>query len=288
MAAAEAELLLDGLTFAESPRWHDGRLWFADIFAGRVMAVDEDGNAEVIVEFTEGERPCGLGFLPDGRPLIVDMSRPRILLLDRPGVVSVHADLTELAVGGLNDMLVDGTGRAYVGSMGTHSAREPRPVDADGNVILVEPDGSARVVAEGLDAPNGACLIDDGRTYVVAEFPAARLTAFDRAADGSLGGRRLWADLTPGSADGICADAANGIWTASPRQFACRRVAEGGEVTRVAAFGDKMPLACCLGGRDGRTLFVLSAVGGEERIAARTCTSVIETVRVDVGAFRSV
>lgn len=272
--------LLDGLHFAESPRWHDGRLWFSDIFGGRVMAVDESGQAETIVAFEGGERPCGLGFLPDGRLLVVDMSYPAVLRLDGPGDITVHADLSALAVGGLNDMIVDAEGRAYVGAMGTHGAREPRPLQGDGNIILVEPDGTARIVAEGLDAPNGPCLLDDGARYVVAEFPASRLTCFDRAADGSLHNGRLWADLSPGSADGIAADQDGGIWTASPRQFQCRRVVEGGEVTDTVTVVDKMPLACAVGGADGRTLFILSAVGGEARIIARTCTSVIDTVRL--------
>lgn len=222
--------LLDGLRFAESPRWRDGRLWFSDIFANRVMTVDESGRAEVVVEFTQGERPSGLGFLPDGRLLIVNLSAPTILRLEPTGEVVVHADLSELAVGGLNDMVVDDQARAYVGSMGTHTNAETRPVDADGVVILVEADGRARVVAEHLDAPNGPALLDGGGTYVVAEFPAQRLTAYDRGADGSLSARRTWADLAPGSADGIAADPAGGIWCASPWTFEVRRVFEGGAV----------------------------------------------------------
>ncbi|PSM39023.1 gluconolaconase [Streptomyces dioscori] len=272
--------LLDGLTFAESPRWRDGRLWFSDIFAHRVMTVDESGRAEVVVEFTGGERPSGLGFLPDGRLLIVNLSEPNILRLDTTGEVVVHADLSELAVGGLNDMVVDDQGRAYVGSMGTHSNAEKRPVDADGVVILVEADGRARVVAERLDAPNGPAFLDGGDTYVVAEFPAQRLTAYDRGVDGSLSARRTWADLAPAGADGISVDPAEGIWCASPWTSDVRRVLEGGAVADVVGFGDRMPLACAVGGHDGRTLFVLSCVGGAEAIAARTCTSVIETVRL--------
>ncbi|MFI5953902.1 SMP-30/gluconolactonase/LRE family protein [Cryptosporangium sp. NPDC051539] len=266
--------LLDGLRFAESPRWRGDRLWFSDIFADRVMTVDGSGRAEVVVDVA---RPSGLGFLPDGRLLIVTLAEPSVLRLEPTGDVVVHADLSGLAVGGLNDMVVDAQGRAYVGSMGTHASTAPRPVDADGVVILVEPDGRARVVADRLDAPNGPVLLDDGRTYVVAEFPAQRLTAFDRAPDGSLSGRRLWADLAPASADGIAADPAGGIWCASPWTSDCRRVVEGGEVVDVVDFSGRMPLACAVG---GGTLFVLSCLGGAEAIAARTCTSVIETVRL--------
>ncbi|MFE0358917.1 SMP-30/gluconolactonase/LRE family protein [Streptomyces nigra] len=278
MSTGRPQPLLDGLRFAESPRWREGRLWFSDIFANRVMTVDESGRTEVVVEFTQGERPSGLGFLPDGRLLIVNLSAPTVLRLEPTGEVVVHAELSELAKGGLNDMIVDDEGRAYVGSMGTHANAEPRPVDADGVVILVEADGRARVVAERLDAPNGPAFLDEGRTYVVAEFPAQRLTAYDRAPDGSLSGRRTWADLAPGSADGIAVAPAGGIWCASPWTYDVRRVLEGGVVADVVPTEDRMPLACAVGGDDGRTLFVLSCVGGAEAIAARTCTSVIETV----------
>ncbi|GAA1857595.1 SMP-30/gluconolactonase/LRE family protein [Pseudonocardia ailaonensis] len=276
--------LLDGLRFAEGPRWREDRLWFSDIFANRVMTVDEAGRAEVVVELPDGGRPSGLGFLPDGRLLLVNLAEPTVLRLEPSGELVVHADLGDLAVGGLNDMLVDDLGRAYVGSMGTHKNSEPRPLDGDGVIILVEPDGAARVVADRLDAPNGPALIADGTTYVVAEFPSNRLTAYDRSADGSLGARRVWADLEPASADGIWADSEGAIWTASPWTRECRRITEGGKVTDVIDVGDKMPLACALGGADGRTLFVLSLIGDTQAVLDRTCTSVIETARVDVPA----
>lgn len=280
MSRRTTKLLLDGLNFAESPRWHDGRLWFSDIFADKVMAVDEFGRAEVVVELTDGRRPSGLGFLPDGRLLIVNLNKPEILRLEHDGELVVHADVSALAVGGLNDMLVDGEGRAYVGSMGTHKSSEPRPVDGDGVIILVEPEGAARVVANGLDAPNGPALLDSGRTYVVAEFPAKRLTAYDRSPDGMLANRRTWAELAPGSADGIAAHAEGGVWCASPLTYDCRLVVDGGEVVDVVDLVDRMPLACAIGGDDGRTLFILSCLGGAEAIVARTCTSVIEVVRL--------
>jgi sugar lactone lactonase YvrE len=278
--AGDRQLLLDGLKFAESPRWREDRLWFSDIFADRIMTVDESGHAEVVVEFTDGSRPSGLGFLPDGRLLIVDLHQPRILRRELSGQVVVHADVSDLAIGGLNDMIVDDEGRAYVGTLGTHKNSEPRPLDADGVVILVEPDGSARVLADQLDSPNGPAFLDDGRTFVISEFPANRLAAFDRAPDGSLSNRRVWAELPEGGADGIGVAPAGGIWCATPWTYDCRLVLEGGEIAEVVSFGEGMPLACTVGGKDGRTLFVLSCLGGAEAIGARTCTSVIETVRL--------
>ncbi|WGY00365.1 SMP-30/gluconolactonase/LRE family protein [Nocardioides sp. QY071] len=281
MRDCETTLLVQGLHFAEAPRWHDGRLWLSDIFGRRVLTVEESGEVATVAELPDA-LPCGLGFLPDGTPLVVNMQRPEILALG-PSGPRVHADVSHLAVGGLNDMVVDDRGRAYVGSMGTHGALVPRPVAADGVVILVEPDGSARVVADEMDAPNGPCLLPDGG-YVVAEFPASRLVGFTRAPDGSLADRTVWADLHPASADGIAADGAGAIWTASPRDHECRRVLRGGEVSDRIPVGDAMPLACALGGSDGHTLFILAALGGEEAIKERTCRSVVLTARVAVGA----
>jgi sugar lactone lactonase YvrE len=276
--------LLDGLRFAESPRWRDGRLWFSDIFARRVLAVDESGASEVVAEFGEETMPAGLGFLPDGRPLIADMARPRLLRREPDGRVSVHADLTDLAVGPLNDMVVDRLGRAYVGASGIDEFAAPRPLTGTGSIIRVDPDGSARIVAPEMDAPNGPVFLGDGRTYVVASLPAQELTAFDVAADGSLSGRRVWADLAPAGADGITADAEGAIWVCAPLQHELRRVREGGEVTDVVPVPDMMPIAPCLGGADGRTLFVCGVTSDPATLADMTSESVIATLRVDVPA----
>jgi sugar lactone lactonase YvrE len=277
-------LLLDGLRFAECPRWRSGRLWFSDIFARRVMTVDSSGHAEVVVQLGDADLPAGLGFLPDGRLLIANLARPVILRVEADGTVSTHADLADLAVGPLNDMVVDRLGRAYVGASGTDEITAPRPLTGTGSIIRVDPDGSARIVAQEMDAPNGPAITPDGKQYVVASFPARELTGFDLAADGSLSNRRVWADLSPASADGISVDARSGVWTCAPRQRECRRVIEGGDVTDVIAVPGKMPVAPCLGGDDGRTLFILSVTTSEQSIANMTCESVIETVRVEVPA----
>ncbi len=279
------EPVLDGLGFAECPRWHDGKLWFSDIFNHRVMTVDEHGNAEIVVELPEDDLPAGLGFLPDGRLLIANLAKPNVLRLDGPGRVSVHADVAHLAVGILNDMAVDGNGRAYVGSMGTDELDVPRPVTGTGNIICIEPDGSSRIVAAEMDQPNGPAISVDDRQYVVASFPSGILTGFDRNPDGSLSNRRVWADLRPFTADGICIDAANGVWTCSPLDGLVRRVLEGGEVTDeidVRGDSDKIPLVPCLGGHDGRTLFILSVLGGVEAIATHSTDAIVEKTRVEV------
>lgn len=278
------QLLLDGLRFAECPRWHRGKLWFSDIYARRVMTVSPSGAAEVVLQLGDDDLPAGLGFLPDGRLLVANLARPVILRLEADGTVSTHADLSDIAVGPLNDMVVDAAGRAYVGASGTDELTAPRPIVGTGSIIRVDPDGSARIVAPEMDSPNGPAITADGKQYVVASLPARELTGFDIAADGSLSGRRVWADLQPAAPDGITVDAENGVWFCAPLQQELRRVLEGGEVTHVIPLPDRLPIVPCLGGDDGRTLFVLSVTTDASTIADMTCESIIESVRVDVPA----
>jgi len=272
----KTELLVDSLAFPESPRWHDGRLWFSDMYARQVMSVTGDGKAEV--EFAVEQQPSGLGWLPDGRMLVVSMHDRRLLRHDGHGL-SVAAELGELAHHDCNDMVVDRQGRAYIGNFGfDFLARAPTKPTV---LILVAPNGEKRVVAEDLLFPNGCVITPDGNTLVVAESFARRLTAFTIMPDGSLTGRRVWAQLEGASADGICLDAAGAVWVASPVSAEILRVLEGGAITHripVATQG----IACMLGGSDRKTLFVLSAplAGAKECLARRLGR--IETVRVEV------
>ncbi|HEB90879.1 MAG TPA: hypothetical protein ENI85_14995 [Deltaproteobacteria bacterium] len=248
------EVLLDGLRFPEGPRWHEDRLWFSDMHAGRVMAVGMDGIAETIVE-VEAE-PSGLGWLPDGRLLVVSMQDRRLLRLDPKGLTEV-ADLSGLASFHCNDMVVDSRGHAYVGNFGFDLHAGDDPIGA--NLILVRPDGEAEVAAADLLFPNGMVITPDGRTLIVGESFGARLTAFDLAQDGRLSRRRVWAQLEGFVPDGICLDAEGAIWVASPvGQGGVARVREGGEVIdRIAV--EHEAFACMLGGPDRRTLFICTS-----------------------------
>jgi sugar lactone lactonase YvrE len=274
------ERVVDGLAFAESPRWHDGRLWFSDMHAERVMAVDPHGRAQTIVAVPG--RPSGLGWLPDGRLLVVSMHRRCLQRLDPAGLVDV-ADLSPHCGGDANDMVVDERGRAYVGNVGfdledaTELARAPAT-----NLVRVDPDGSVRVVATDVHSPNGVAITGDGRTLVVGESAAARLCAWDVAEDGSLSNRRVFAALEGGAVpDGICLDAEGAAWVASPTTREFVRVLEGGRVTERISTGERLAIACALGDADRRTLFLVSAVTwGPEAIRLRA--SRIDRVEVDV------
>jgi sugar lactone lactonase YvrE len=250
---AEFKVLLDGLMFTEGPRWHDGKLFFSDMHAHKVMSVDLEGKAQTVVEVPTW--PSGLGWLPDGRMLIVSMTDRKVLRLDPDGL-KTHADLDTLASFYCNDMVVDGKGRAYVGNFGYDllSGAPQKPAE----LILVNPDGSARVAADGFDFPNGTVISPDGKTLVVGESMGHRLTAFNIQADGSLTNRRPFADLGEAVPDGIALDAEGAIWVASPMSKELLRVRDGGAVAERLKF-DTMPIACALGGADRRTLFMLTS-----------------------------
>ena len=249
----KSEVLLDGLFFPEGPRWHDGKLWFSDMLGLYVMTVDVSGGAEKIIE-VKGS-PSGLGWLPDGRLLVVSMRDRRLLRLDSDGLFEV-ADLNHLASFHCNDMVVDELGRSYIGNFGfDFAAKEPvKPAE----MVLVTPAGHARIVAEDLLFPNGTIITPDGRTLIVAETYGNRLTAFDRDQDGSLTNRRIWANLEGTFPDGICLDAEGAIWIAARFPGEVIRVTEGGRITHRAKVSTQ-PYACMLGGDDRRTLFVCTA-----------------------------
>ncbi|HTO51820.1 MAG TPA: SMP-30/gluconolactonase/LRE family protein [Myxococcota bacterium] len=269
--------ILDGLCFPEGPRWHDGRFWFSDMHAKRVIRLGADGRAETVVEVPE--RPSGLGWLPDGRLLVVSMHDRRLLRLD-PGGLARVADLGHIAAFHTNDMVVDRQGRAYVGNFGFDLVGgAPQQTTS---LARVDPDGSVHVAATELMFPNGMVITPDERTLVVGESFAARLTAFDVARDGALSNRRVFAALEGGAIpDGIALDAEGAIWVASPTTGECLRVHEGGRVSRRVR-GAALAYACALGGTDRRTLYVCTAETHDPDECVAKRTGRIETVRVDV------
>jgi len=247
----ETTTLLSGLAIGESPRWHEGRLWFAHWGTGEIVAVDLDGDSEVV-----GQGPPGLGWsidwLPDGRLLVTGEA----LMRREPGGSMVpHADPSGLGVDGFNEIVVDGRGNVYVNGGCDFDPGAGKP---PGIIALVAADGSVRQVADGIAFPNGMAVTPDNSTLIVAESFAARLTAFDIAGDGTLSNRRVWADGV--GPDGICIDAGGAVWTGvgSFGENVVGRVRDGGEVLERVRL-DMPCFACMLGGEDRRTLFMLVA-----------------------------
>jgi sugar lactone lactonase YvrE len=251
---AGLRVLVDGLSFGESPRWHGDRLWFCDWGAERLMTVDLDGQSEVIASVPSF--PFCIDWLPDGRLLIVSARRRAIVTLDDDGTLATFADLSGLSANPPNnEIVVDGAGHIYVDGGGFDlMAGEP---PAPGMIALVTPDGRARPVADDIHFGNGMAVTPDNATLIVAESHGCRLTAFDIAGDGSLSHRRVWADLGEDPPDGICVDAEGAVWYADVPHGHCVRVREGGEVLQTVDV-DRGCFACMLGGPDGRTLFVVA------------------------------
>jgi sugar lactone lactonase YvrE len=246
---SEPRVILTDLAYVESPRWHDGRLWFAHWGTDEIVAVDLDGKGEVV-----GHGPGGLGWsidwLPDGRLITTGEG---LFRHEPDGSVVPHADLSNLA-GDWNELVVDGRGNAYT------NGRLFGPAEADppGIIALVTPDGRAREAGEGLAFPNGMVVTPDNRTLIVAESYAELLTAYDIADDGTLSRRRVWASTPGDHPDGICLDADGAVWYADVGNRHCARVREGGEMLATIEL-DRGGFACMLGGRDGRTLFIVAA-----------------------------
>ena len=249
---SEVQTLLTGLAFGESPRWHDGRLWFSNWVAQEIVAVDVEGKSEVIARMPSF--PFSIDWLPDGRLLVV-WGREGLLRREPDGSLVTHVDLSGLARG-WNEIVEDGRGNAYINSGGFDLLAGE--AFAPGIVALVTPDGSARQVADGIAFPNGMAVTADNSTLIVAESYAKRLTAFDIEASGSLSNRRVWADLGDGVPDGICVDAEGAVWYGDVPNKRCVRVREGGEVLQTIEL-DRGCFACMLGGVDNRTLFMMVA-----------------------------
>lgn len=280
--AFKTEVLADGFEFLEGPRWRDGRLWVSDFFAGQVFTLDADGRVETVVEVPG--QPSGLGFLPDGTPLIVSMKERRVLRLEN-GELVCHAELGSLVTGDANDMVVDAQGRAYVGNLGfdLFGGADFR----NANMVMVTPGGEARVVAEELEFPNGCVILPGGEVLVVAETFGHCLTAFDIAPDGTLSKRREFASLGDYGPDGICLDREGAIWVSAFDHGEFLRVLEGGTITHRIDVGDRHAVACQLGGSDGRTLFCLTCESAWEEICAGKSRARVEVATVDVAGAGS-
>jgi sugar lactone lactonase YvrE len=288
----DVSVVLEGYSYTECPRWHDARLWFADFYTHQVLSAEADGS-DVRVEAEVPQQPSGIGWLPDGRMLVVSMRDRLLLRREESGDLVRHADLAPYVTGHPNDMVVDEQGRAYVGNFG-FDLMAGAPI-APAALLRVDPDGSVTVVAEDLLFPNGSVITPDG-TLIVSETFGNRLAAFDVAADGALSGRRDWASFgdVPATADigealpqlavapdGMCLDADGAVWLADALNGRALRVREGGEILDEVV-ADSGVFACMLGGDDGRTLFLSAAPDFDEHARSAAREARVLAVRVDV------
>ena len=274
------KVAFDGGRYFEGPRWHAGRLWFVDCMARTLLSLGSAGDCQQHATFAD-DTPCGLGILPDGNLIVLTMFRKRLLKY-AGGELSLYADLSKIATGTIDDMIVDGLGRCYVGDLG-FDLPPPANRGAVGRIILVMPDGEMRVVAEGLRFPNGIAVSADHRRLVVAEMDGECLADFKIEADGGLSSCRQFGRIK--DPDGICLDGDEAVWVASFTEDAFIRIdREGVEQQRIEVPG-RRAIACVLGGEGRRTLFCLSAATSPEELRQRKSSARIDIIDVrDSGA----
>ena len=256
---SKTKIFLEGIVWGEGLRWHDDRLWLSDIYGKKVLRAGMDGCAETACEVPA--MPSGLGFLPDGRLLIV-AGDGKVLRQDGDTLTEV-ADLCKLAVAS-NDMVVDKRGNAYIGSYG-YDIRTYKGGPAEGWITLVKPDGEMTVAGRGMMCPNGLVVTPDGKTLIAADTLAKQLVAYTIEEDGSLSERHVWAEMTAGP-DGIGLDAEGAVWAATPHAGEVVRVQEGGKVLARVPCQDT-PLCCALGGPERKTLFIVTVPVGNDLTA---------------------
>ncbi len=261
--------LADGFCFGEGPRWFEGLLWFSDMLGAAVHTCDWRGSLTTLP--LPGHSPSGLGFRPDGSLLIVSTEDKQVLRYDGETVAPV-ADLSDLAPASLGDMVIDDLGRAYIGSQAVEG----------GIIVRLDTDDSATVVATDLDFPNGMVITEDRGTLIVAESIGRRLTAYSITEDGGLTDRRPFADNLDGPPDGIALDAHGGVWVAMTLAHQFERITEGGEVTDRIDLGDRVAIACALGGPERRTLFLLTSTDAYPRRLVGTRLARLDAVQVDI------
>ena len=293
MTEATFSKFLSGYSFLEAPRWHQGRLWLSDFYTHQVIAVGMDGKVEKIA--TVPGQPSGLGWLPDGRLLVVSMLDRKLMRQEKDGSLAVHADLSGVATGHLNDMVVDKQGRAYVGNFGFDLMGGGQVSTA--KLACVAPDGTVTVAAEAMHFPNGSMITPDGKTLIVAETTGNRISAFDIAPGGALGPRRDWATFGPVPSglslaevlpqvkmapDGATLDAEGAVWAADALGQRVLRVAQGGKVLQEIRSPNLGLFACTLGGPDGKTLFVCAAPDFNEHARKDAREAEVWTVQVAV------
>ena len=273
--SSRLETLMDGIFLGESPRWHLGRLWFADWVAEKLYTLDERGGSEVVANIAS--LPFSIDWLPDGRLLVVNARDKRLLVQQPDGSFDTHTDLSSLSPYGFNEIVVDPRGNIFLNNVNfDFPGGEFRP----GFIAVVTPDGKARQVADGLAFPNGMAVTADGKTLICGESFSKKLTAYDILPDGGLSRGRLWAQMQEWGPDGICLDAEGAVWAASGQ--ACVRIKEGGEVLQRIEV-DRFCFALMLGGTDGKTLFINAAEWtGAIAKPSDAPTGRVYTARVDV------
>ncbi|WP_322047437.1 SMP-30/gluconolactonase/LRE family protein [Paraburkholderia sp. J67] len=294
MTKPEIKVVAEGFTYLEGPRWYKGMLWFVDFYSYGVYCMKHDGSVNKVVDIEQ--QPSGLGWLPDGRMLVVSMKDRRVMRLENDGKLVVHADIWDHCGGHANDMVVARNGNAYVGNFGFDLMGGASHKDT--GLVLIRPDGSSQKVAEGLAFPNGSVITPDGKKLIVNELFGNRISQFDIRPDGTLGPRRDFANFgelgdepdvgirlqrAKVIPDGLALDAEGAVWFADTINRRAVRVAEGGKILDEVSTAPDGVFAVALGGEDGKTLFMCAAPDWDEGARKVAREGRMLSTRVSVG-----
>jgi len=268
------QLFANDFVFLEGPRWHDGSLWLSDMWDNSIIRLSPNGEKSIVANVPN--RPSGLGFLPDNSLLVASML-DRMVYKVESGKLKDYADLSPLVSGDINDMVVDGSGRAYVGNFGFDLFNGASPSLAE--IVIIDRQGKPRVVADNLKFPNGMVITNQGKQLVVAETFGSRLTSFDIDDNGDLSNQQVYAELEGLTPDGICLDAEGSIWISSYATGDFARVSQNGKIVEQFKV-DGAAVACQLGGVDLKTLYCIVTDVSEEGFKEGKRLSRIETRQV--------
>ena len=280
MRTHDLTVFATGHRFLEGLRWHDGRLWASDFFTKHVLTFESDGSSRVVAEIPG--TPSGLGFLGDGSTLVVSQADRTVQRIALDGGVSIYADLSGVAAGPANDMIVSSAGHAYVGNFGFAPGEEdPKPT----NLAHIDPRGGVARVAGEVLFPNGMAITPDG-VLLLAETYAHRISAFDIAPDGTLSKHRVWAQLDDTlRPDGIALDTDGGLWFGNVQtrgeDSGFYRVLKGGEITDKVPVADSWAVDATFGGEELDTLYMCCNTTTVEEFLDGRSTAFVATA--DVG-----
>jgi sugar lactone lactonase YvrE len=285
-----------GLLFGESPRYHNGLLYISDMLGCKIYTVDpKSGDKNVLLKVDQ--QPNGMFFHPDGSLIYSSMFDAKLYRL-KDGTSALFSDLSSIMTGYCGDMFIDSKGRVYLDDVGARVLHGQEP--APGRLIMVDTDGAAKSVAEDLLFPNALVISKDGKSLFVAETFGPGLSKYDVGPGGELSNKTIfWSptslpDYTDKDGaglmvkiDGGCIDDDDNIWLSMLGYEQFIRIDKNGHINaRIKVKGHAT--ACCLGGPDGKTLFLVvnqvpegEVIFSAMREKRTTCT--IATATVDVG-----
>ena len=269
------EELATGYGLIEGPVWDDARgLIFSDVVNGGVRALSESGEISSIVPKRRGvggmaPHAAG-GLVIGGREIIFESFD------GETHSTFLTPDVTDVAIG-FNDLTTDQAGRIWVGSLAFRVilGEEVRP----GHLHVIDLDGSARTVSDGIILTNGMAFSPDGKSLYHCDARADLIRVYDVTPNAEVVGWRVFAEITGASTpDGMAVAEDGSVWVA---------IADGGKVMVFEPDGSiraeiptplPMVTSVCFGGADLQDFYIVTG----SRNGPRENCGTIYRMRTDV------